>query len=317
MTDKKSENQTEKTETKENKGMTRREMLKLSAVAGTGIAVGATGLGTILNVVDHVDKALTPKEKAETGVPFYATNQAGIITAQQTYCYIASFDIQTESRQILQDLFVKWTKFADLTTSGGVLRDVDNDMLPPNDTGEADGLGISNFTVTLGYGPTFFEKDGKDRFGVKAKKPKYLEKIPHMAHDSLDEAYSDGDLCIQVCADDQQVAFHGIRNFIRLASGVAVVRWIEEGFLSAPKTKHRAICLVLKTERQTLTTIQTKVMKMSFGRKMTNQNGCETAATWAIAKSKCSSKFGTAHPYLTKKTHLVEKSIRRPVSQKT
>lgn len=65
MTDKKSDNQTEKTEAKENKGMTRREMLKLSAVAGTGIAVGATGLGTILNVVDHVDKALTPKEKAK------------------------------------------------------------------------------------------------------------------------------------------------------------------------------------------------------------------------------------------------------------
>lgn len=40
MTDKKSDNQTEKTEVKENKGMTRREMLKLSAVAGTGIAVG-------------------------------------------------------------------------------------------------------------------------------------------------------------------------------------------------------------------------------------------------------------------------------------
>ncbi|MBC8830735.1 deferrochelatase/peroxidase EfeB, partial [Escherichia coli] len=64
MTDKKSENQTEKTETKENKGMTRREMLKLSAVAGTGIAVGATGIGTILNGVDLVDKALTSTEKA-------------------------------------------------------------------------------------------------------------------------------------------------------------------------------------------------------------------------------------------------------------
>ncbi|POQ55927.1 Dyp-type peroxidase domain-containing protein, partial [Listeria monocytogenes] len=85
-----------------------------------------------------------------------------IITAQQTYCYIASFDIQTDSRQILKDLLGKWTKFADLTASGGGLRDVENDMLPPNDTGEADGLGISNFTVTLGYGPTFFEKDGKD-----------------------------------------------------------------------------------------------------------------------------------------------------------
>lgn len=178
MTDKKSENQTEKTEAKENKGMTRREMLKLSAVAGTGIAVGATGLGTILNVVDHVDKALTPKEKAETGVPFYATNQAGIITAQQTYCYIASFDIQTESRQILQDLFVKWTKFADLTASGGVLRDVDNDMLPPNDTGEADGLGISNFTVTLGYGPTFLKKMAKTGSVLRRKSRSIWKKFP-------------------------------------------------------------------------------------------------------------------------------------------
>lgn len=61
----------------------------------------------------------------------------------------------------MKDLFGKWTKFADLTASGGVLRDVDNDMLPPNDTGEADGLGISNFTVTLGYGPTFLKKMAK------------------------------------------------------------------------------------------------------------------------------------------------------------
>lgn len=70
MTDKKSENQTEKTETKENKGMTRREMLKLSAVAGTGIAVGATGLGTILNVVDQVDKALTRKKRRRQAYRF-------------------------------------------------------------------------------------------------------------------------------------------------------------------------------------------------------------------------------------------------------
>lgn len=135
-----------------------------------------------------------------------------------------------------------------------------------------------------------------------------------MAHDSLDEAYSDGDLCIQVCADDQQVAFHGIRNFIRLASGVAVVRWIEEGFLSAPKTRRHAIYLALKMEQQTLTMTQTKATKTSFGQKMMNQNGCETAATLATAKSKCLSKSGIVHPCLTKKTHSVGKSIWSTVS---
>ncbi|MBC2370966.1 deferrochelatase/peroxidase EfeB [Listeria booriae] len=225
----KKENQTEPLK---KGGMTRREMLKLSAVAGTGIAIGATGLGSILSVVDQVDKALDKDTaQADDGVPFYGKTQAGIITEQQTYCYLASFDLETESKTDVIALFKTWTRFADLTTSGGALADADNDMLPPNDTGEAEGLGTGNLTVTIGYGASFFEKNGKDRFGVKAKMPRHLVAVPHMAHDSLNAAYCDGDICLQVCADDQQVAFHGIRNFIRLATGTAAVRWLEEGFI--------------------------------------------------------------------------------------
>ncbi|MBC6316131.1 iron uptake transporter deferrochelatase/peroxidase subunit [Listeria grandensis] len=217
-------------------GMTRREMLKMSAVAGTGIAIGATGLGGILSVVDQVDKVFDKEmAQADEGVPFYGKTQAGIITEQQTYCYLASFDLETESKADVIALFKKWTKFADLTASGGALSDADNDMLPPSDTGEADGLGTGNLTVTIGYGASFFMKNGRDRFGVNAKRPKHLVTVPHMAHDSLDAAYSDGDLCMQVCADDQQVAFHGVRNFIRLATGVATVRWLEEGFIRSPE----------------------------------------------------------------------------------
>ncbi|PKG22710.1 iron uptake transporter deferrochelatase/peroxidase subunit [Niallia nealsonii] len=219
------------------KGLTRRELLKLSAVAGTGIAIGASGLGTILNVVDKVDKRTAKSTAAavkEEGISFYGEKQAGIVTSQQTYCYIASFDIKTENRTEVRELLKTWTKFADLTTSGGTLKSTDNDMLPPNDTGEATGLGIANLTVTVGYGATFFEKDGKDRFSIKDKRPKYLEGIPHMAHDSLAEEYCEGDICVQVCADDQQVAFHAIRNMIRLSSGTATVKWLEEGFLRAP-----------------------------------------------------------------------------------
>ena len=222
------------------KGLTRRELLKLSAVAGAGIAIGASGLGTILNVADKVEKKAAKSSAAslkEEGIAFYGKQQAGIITAQQTYCYIASFDLKTENRAEVIELLKTWTKFADLTTSGGTLKSLDNDLLPPNDTGEAADLGIANLTITVGYGSTFFEKDGKDRFSIKAKRPKYLEKIPHMAHDSLAEKYCEGDICIQVCANDQQVAFHAIRNMIRLSSGTATVKWLEEGFLRAPADK--------------------------------------------------------------------------------
>lgn len=217
------------------KGMTRREMLKLSAVAGTGIAIGASGIGTFLSMADHTYQAVNKNKKKIDAVDFYGKHQAGIITSQQTYGYLASFDIEVSSRKKVIDLFQTWTRFADLTSQGGHLQNDDNDMLPPADTGEALGLGAAKLTFTIGYGPTFFEKDGKDRFGIKHKRPHYLKQIPHMAHDSLKEEYCDGDICVQVCADDQQVAFHGIRNFIRLASGIATIRWLEEGFLRAPK----------------------------------------------------------------------------------
>ena len=41
---------------------------------------------------------------------------------------------------------------------------------------------------------------------------------------------SDGDLCIQACADDAQVAFHAIHVLTRLAEGVATLRWGQQGF---------------------------------------------------------------------------------------
>ena len=39
-----------------------------------------------------------------------------------------------------------------------------------------------------------------------------------------------GDLCIQACADDPQVAVHAIRNLARIGFGRAAVRWSQLGF---------------------------------------------------------------------------------------
>ena len=41
-----------------------------------------------------------------------------------------------------------------------------------------------------------------------------------------------GDLSVQACADDPQVAFHAVRQLARLAYDVAEVRWAQTGFMS-------------------------------------------------------------------------------------
>ena len=46
----------------------------------------------------------------------------------------------------------------------------------------------------------------------------------------LDPAISGGDLCIQACANDPQVAVHAVRNLVRLGAGVVSVRWSQLGF---------------------------------------------------------------------------------------
>jgi deferrochelatase/peroxidase EfeB len=51
-----------------------------------------------------------------------------------------------------------------------------------------------------------------------------------MPGESLEPERSDGDLCVQACADDPQVAFHAVRNLTRIARGVATLRWSQIGF---------------------------------------------------------------------------------------
>lgn len=57
-----------------------------------------------------------------------------------------------------------------------------------------------------------------------------------MPGDALEDERSGGDICIQACADDPQVAFHAVRNLIRIARGAATLRWSQLGFGRASST---------------------------------------------------------------------------------
>jgi deferrochelatase/peroxidase EfeB len=210
--------------------LSRRRLLQVataSAVvgAGTGVAVAA-GL-------DDDDGSSTPAAP-DAGVPFHGRHQAGITTAVQDRLHFASFDLLPgTTRADLTDLLRTWTEAAAAMAAGREIggRDGSSNLYgPPQDTGEALGLHPARLTITVGFGPSLFVHRGTDRFGLAARRPDALEPLPLFADDALDAARSDGDLCIQACADDPQVAVHAVRNLARLAHGVAAVRFSQLGF---------------------------------------------------------------------------------------
>ncbi|MCM3341445.1 iron uptake transporter deferrochelatase/peroxidase subunit [Paenibacillus sp. MER TA 81-3] len=228
--------------------MSRRELLKLSAAAGTGMFVGMGGMGAFMSFSGILKSSSSSQEPSsaakdnqtsQTGVagsiPFYGTKQAGIATPPQKYMCFAAFDIVHADRMKLEQLCKTWTDYsANMTAGKSVGKANLEGLAPPDDTGETHELPPAQLTITFGFGPTLFRKDGVDRFGLAAKQPDELVDIPAMPGDALTEQESGGDVCIQACSDDPVVSFHAIRNLARVAQGTAKIRWVQEGFLSAP-----------------------------------------------------------------------------------
>ncbi|WP_240770408.1 iron uptake transporter deferrochelatase/peroxidase subunit [Nocardioides sp. GY 10127] len=210
-------------------GISRRGLLGGgAAVAAAGVAAGGYALG---------QAAAGEQDVAEDGGLVYAfrgEHQAGITTPAQDRLHFAAFDVITDDRQALVDLLVQWTAAAERMTKGldaGPVGAVDGPYnVPPDDTGEALGLPPGGLTITFGFGPSLFSKNGVDRFGIADRQPAALADLPHFPADVLDAEKSRGDLCIQACAQDPQVAVHAIRNLARIGFGTVSVRWSQLGF---------------------------------------------------------------------------------------
>ena len=216
------------------RGLSRRGMLGLF---GAGAAVGAgAGVAGTLGVQRGGGEA-----SDATVYPFFGQHQSGITTPVQDHLHFAAFDMSERAdRDDLISLLQDWSYAAsrmvaglEVTVKGAV---GGSPAAPPDDTGEALGLAASGLTITFGVGPTLFEVDGTDRFGLAAKRPAGLVRLPAFLGEDLQREHSDGDLCIQACADDPQVAVHAIRNLTRIAFGRARLRWSQLGFGRTSKT---------------------------------------------------------------------------------
>ena len=213
-------------------GVSRRWML---GAAGAGALAAGAAIGFAAREPDADAGTLSTPTDAAGGYPFRGRHQAGIVTPAQDRLHFAAFDVTTSDRDELIQLLQDWTVAAARMTAGegaGEYGAVGGPYdAPPDDTGEAFDLPPSGLTLTFGFGASLFTAaDGTDRFGLAARRPAALIDLPHFPGDNLEPARSGGDLCVQACANDPQVAVHAIRNLARIAFGVASVRWSQLGF---------------------------------------------------------------------------------------
>ncbi|WP_243766752.1 iron uptake transporter deferrochelatase/peroxidase subunit [Streptomyces sp. GC420] len=198
---------------------------------GAGLALGAAaaGGGAVAALGNDGTEQTVPAALSGAAVPFYGAHQAGIATAVQDRLHFAAFDVTTEDREELVALLKEWTRAAARMTAGQTVGEGAFGLAeaPPDDTGEALDLKPSRLTLTVGFGPGLF---ASGRFGLEEKRPQALVELPKFPGDNLDPARSGGDLCVQACADDPQVAVHAIRNLARIGFGKVAIRWSQLGF---------------------------------------------------------------------------------------
>lgn len=199
--------------------LSRRKFLTAAGAAGIGAAVA---IPTTL----FAKEIFAPPQS----VSFFGRHQNGIIDRMQERLYLAVLDVETESAAELETVLRKLTSAASRMShgldAGPIGATSGSPESPPDDTGEALNLTPAGLTFTIGFGASIFDS----RFGFAKNKPENFQALPIFARDQVLPEKLGGDLMIQVCSDDDQVAFHAIRNLIRIGKGALVVKSLQSGF---------------------------------------------------------------------------------------
>ncbi len=213
----------------------RPQVSRRAMLAGTGGAAAAFGLSGYA-LARHLERedATSASHPTDTTYPFRGVHQSGILTPAQDSMFTAAYDLRDIDVRLVRSLLRDWSTAAEQMMAGELVggQPLANKQAAPTDTGEAWGYPPSGLTITFGLGRGVFVDDkGRDRFGLKSKMPEILaEGMPRFANEALQSGESDGDLLIQACADDNQVAMHAIRNLTRIAFGRATIRWSQVGY---------------------------------------------------------------------------------------
>ncbi|MGW0765887.1 iron uptake transporter deferrochelatase/peroxidase subunit [Streptomyces sp. NPDC002676] len=199
-------------------GISRRTLL--GTAGATGLVLGAAG-GAAGYAAAPAQAA--PLSSVGSGrAMFHGKHQPGITEGLQARGHLVAFDLTAGAgRKEAAALLRRWSATAERLMAG--------EAAPHGDTGVARDAGPSSLTVTFGFGHSFF-----GRTGLEKQRPAALDPLPAFSSDQLDKTRSDGDLWVQIGADDALVAFHALRALQKDAGSAARVRWQMNGFNRSP-----------------------------------------------------------------------------------
>lgn len=165
----------------------------------------------------------------------------------QKNIYFVVLDLHTTDRDKIIQLFKDWTDYSAKVVEGELVKkDGQNALFPPSDTGETVGLNPHRLTLTFGVSASFLKK-----MNLENKRPRLFRDLPLFPKEQLREKYTGGDIVIHACADDEQIAFHVIRNLIRKGRNAVPLRWSQSGFAAiGDEWRLRGTSLVLRMEQQ-------------------------------------------------------------------
>ncbi|MFD5049765.1 iron uptake transporter deferrochelatase/peroxidase subunit [Streptomyces tendae] len=200
-------------------GLSRRRLL--GTAGATGLVLGAAGAAA--GYAAAPSSAATPLTSlGGEQAMFHGKHQPGITTPMQARGHLIAFDLAAGAgRKEAAALLRRWSDTARRLMAG--------EPAGTRDTDVARDAGPSSLTVTFGFGHSFF-----GRTGLGEQRPVALDPLPDFSSDHLDKNRSNGDLWVQIGADDALVAFHALRAIQRDAGTAARIRWQMNGFNRSP-----------------------------------------------------------------------------------
>ncbi|WP_210592239.1 iron uptake transporter deferrochelatase/peroxidase subunit [Streptomyces sp. GESEQ-35] len=205
-------------------GISRRQLL--GTAGATGLVLGAAG-GAVGYAAAPSEATPLTSLGAEQ-VMFHGKHQPGITEGLQARGHLVAFDLTAgaagaagSGRKEAAALLRRWSETARRLMAGEAAKQDDTDV--------ARDAGPSSLTVTFGFGHSFFA-----RTGLEKQRPVSLDPLPDFSSDHLDKTRSNGDLWVQIGANDALVAFHALRALQRDAGSAARIRWQMNGFNRSP-----------------------------------------------------------------------------------
>ncbi|MEU0388035.1 iron uptake transporter deferrochelatase/peroxidase subunit [Streptomyces chartreusis] len=193
----------------------------LGTAGATGLVLGTAG-AAVGYAAAPSDAAAPLTSIGADRAMFHGKHQPGITDGLQARGHLVAFDLAAGAgRKEAAALLRRWSETARRLMAG--------EPSAHDDTDVARDAGPSSLTITFGFGHSFF-----GRTGLEKQRPTALEPLPEFSSDHLDKNRSNGDLWVQIGANDALVAFHALRAIQKDAGRAAKVRWQMNGFNRSP-----------------------------------------------------------------------------------